>query len=63
MTYRTPVGERPRGARIDDRRPAHISASPETDHFRPVTTAAPCPARLAGASPASVLLRTLAPIR
>ena len=27
------LGERPRGSRIDDRRPTHISASPETAIF------------------------------
>jgi hypothetical protein len=49
------LGERLRGSRIDDHRPAHISASPETGRFGSATTLAP--------SPASTLLRTLAPMR
>ena len=57
------LGERPRGVRIDDRRPAHIWASPEPGYFRPAPTTAPSPAGLAATPSAAALLRTLAPMR
>jgi hypothetical protein len=63
MTRSARIGERPSASRIDDRRLAHISASLETDHFRPATTPAPSPAGFAATPPAVALLRALAPMR
>jgi hypothetical protein len=59
----SPLGERLRGSRIDDRRPTHISTSPETNHFRPATTPAPSPPGVAATPPPAALLRTLVPMR
>jgi hypothetical protein len=63
MSWPAVLGERPRGSRIDDRRPVHISTSPETGPFRPATTLAPKPTGLAATSPAAMLLRTRALMR
>jgi hypothetical protein len=63
MSPLCPLGERLSGSRIDDRRPTHISASPEPNHFRPATTPAPSPAGVAATPPPAALLRTLAPMR
>ncbi len=57
MTRSARIGERPSAFRIDDRRPAHMSVSPETDHFRPATTPAPSPAGFAATPPAAALQR------
>jgi len=63
MSFSSPISERPRGSRIDDHGLAHISASPETGHFRLTTTRAPSAAGLAAPPPVSAPLRTLAPMR
>jgi hypothetical protein len=57
------LGERPRDSRIDDRGPAHLSASPESGPFRPATTLAPAPTGLLANLSAAALLRTQAPMR
>jgi hypothetical protein len=63
MSLRGPLGERLRGSRIDDHRPTHISASPETGHFRPAAASASSPTGPAAIPPVTALLRTRPPMR
>ena len=63
MTRSARIDERPSASRIDDRRPAHISASLNPTIFGQQPPPVPSPAGFTATPPAVALLRTLAPMR
>jgi hypothetical protein len=48
MIHHTPIGERPRGSRIDDLGPTHISVPPETGRFEDDHGSGPPPCGVTG---------------